>query len=91
MKIRLGEKHWLNSDSQCYWISLDVKIENGHNKGSVVERRVSGWTRTFEEAVDSFIEAHIRTAEIDDYSSLVETINELKRTVESWKVDLVRK
>ena len=90
MKIRLGEKHWLNSDSQCYWISQDIVIEKGNNAGSVVERRVSGYTRTFEEAVDSFIEGHVRGVEINDYNSLVETIETLKRTVESWKVDLVR-
>lgn len=88
MKIRLDEKHWLNSDSQCYWITTEVKITKGNSAGNVVERRTSGYTRTFSEAVDSFIESHIRTAEIDDFRKLSKNIGELKKTVKGWKVNL---
>ncbi len=90
MRIKLDDKHWLNSDSQCYWISMDVEIKEGKNAGKVVDRRVSGYSRTFNDAVKSFTEAHVRTAEIDDFAGLVETIEELKKTVEGWEVNLKR-
>lgn len=88
MRIELDEKHWLNSDAQCYWISGLVKIKKGKTAGNVVEQRLSGYTRTFAQAVDSFIEAHLRTAEIDNFAKLAETIEDLKKTVEGWEVNL---
>lgn len=90
MRIQLDDKHWLNGDSQCYWVSGLVEISKGKNKGNVVEERLSGYTRTFSEAVDSFIEAGIREAEIDDFGKLAKTIEELKETVEGWGVNLKR-
>lgn len=88
MRIKLDEKHWLNSDSQCYWISMDVEIKDGKNAGTIVDRRCSGYTLTFVQAVDSFIEKKIRTAEIGDFAKLAETIEDLKKTVEGWEVNL---
>lgn len=90
MRIKLGDKHWLNSDSQSYWITMEVKIKNGKRAGEVDERRVSGYTRTFTQAVDSFVEAHLRTAEIDDFRKLAEEVEELKTTVRGWEVNLTR-
>lgn len=88
MKIKLDEKHWLNADSLCYWISTEVEIKEGKGAGNIVERRTSGYTRTFAQAVDSFIEGRIRTDEIGDFSKLAETIENLKRDVEQWGVVL---
>ena len=51
---------------------------------------MSGYTATFEQAVNSFIEKSIKAAEIDDFTKLVEVINDLKKEVEGWKVDLQR-
>lgn len=86
MKIKLDDKHYINSDSQCYWISVEVKPENS----KPYEKNVSGYCRTFNEAVNSFIESHIRCAEVDDFKSLVETIDDLKRTVEGWEAAVKR-
>lgn len=91
MKIRLGTKYWLNSDPQCYWITQDVKIKEGKNAGNIVERRCSGYTATFEQCVDSFIERKIKQAEIASYSKLVKEINALKKEIRSWKPQVERK
>ena len=88
MKIKLGEKYWLNSDQYCYWITEEYTAEKGKNAGSIAERRVSGYTPTFEMAVDSFIEKGIGGAEISDLRTLVKVVNDLKNEVRSWKVDL---
>ena len=85
MRIKLGEKHWLNSDAFCYWITCEYTINEGKNAGSTAERRVSGYVPTFEQAVDTFIERQIRGAEIENYAELVEVINNLKAEVRTWR------
>ena len=90
MKIKLGEKHYMNSDAFCYWITCEYVIEKGNNAGNTAERRVSGYTATFEEAVDSFIERHIKGAEISEFSELVKTVNDLNAEVRSWKDDILK-
>lgn len=88
MKIRMGEKYWLNSDQYCYWITEEYTAEKGKGAGSIAERRVSGYTPTFEAAVDSFIEKTIGGAEISDLRTLAKMVNELNDEVRSWRVDL---
>ena len=89
-KKRLGKNYWLNCDPYCYWISEEYEVKKGKTAGPIAERNVSGYTATFEQAVNSFIEKGIKAAEIDDFMKLVEVINDLKKEVESWKVDLQR-
>jgi hypothetical protein len=90
MRIRLDEKHWLNSDKFCYWITEEYKIEEGKNAGNIAERRCSGYTPTFEQCVDSFIDRHVRGSEIGDFTKLVRMLRELKKTVRGWKVVVER-
>jgi hypothetical protein len=91
MKIRLGTKYWLNSDPQCYWITQDVKVTVGRKAGSTSERVCSGFTATFEQCVDSFIDKQIKQAEIARYSELKKVITDLKKEIRSWKPQVERK
>ena len=52
MKIQLDDKHFLNSDPYCYWITCVVKSK----EGKPYEKRVSGYAAIFGDAVNSFIE-----------------------------------
>lgn len=84
MKIKLDNKHFLNSDEGSYWITAIVQAEKPH------ERRVSGYTATFSEAVDTFIEKRIKTAEIDNFTKLVKMIDEMKKEVAEWRCAVER-
>lgn len=87
MKIALDEKHFLNSDQYCYWISCLVTSTNkktGEEK--TVERRVSGYARTFSDAVTSFIENRIRTSESAEICDLKNKVEQLRKTVQGWEV-----
>lgn len=88
MKIKIGKKHWLNSDAYCYWITEEYETKDGKNPGSIAERRCSGYTATFAQAVDSFIERKIRVAEIGSFTELVKVVDDLKAEVRSWKADV---
>ena len=90
MKIKLGTKYILNSDPHCYWITCLVKVTKGKNAGDTYEKRVSGYTATFEECVDSFIDKQIKKAQIDDFKDLVKEITNLKKEVRSWRVQIKR-
>lgn len=89
MKVKLDEKHFFNSDAYCYWITCLVTSTNkktGEEK--TVERRVSGYARAFSDAVNSFIENKIRTSEAEDLDQLKREVQELKKEVRAWKVNL---
>lgn len=81
MKIQLDDQHFLNSDSCCYWITSEYK----NKKGTVVERRVSGYHATFEQVVESYIDKKIRSSEAEKISDLKKEIQKLKKTVKGWK------
>jgi hypothetical protein len=85
MKIKLDDKHYLNSDEYCYWITVEVITQDGKNAGKPYEKRCSGYTATFEQAVDSFIEKKIKASQIEDFKKLVKTIKDLKKEVRGWK------
>ena len=80
MKIQLDDKHYLNSDQYCYWVTVRYETK----KGSEGERRCSGYTTTFEDAVSSFIEKKVLSSEAEKYEDLVKEIEALKAEVKSW-------
>ena len=80
MKIKLDEKHTLISDPHCYWIEEEVVPKDR----KPYTRRVSGYTATFSQAVNSFIEKIIKSSETELMTSLAEEIEELKAEVETW-------
>lgn len=84
MKIKLDAKHYLISESDCCWIVSETKNKNG--KPSV--RRVSGYTATFETAVDSYINKKINGSNALEIAHLAKEIDELKAEVRSWKISL---
>ncbi len=65
MKIQLDDKHFLNSDPYCYWITCVVKSK----EGKPYEKRVSGYAATFGDAVNSFIEKTIKQSSSEIYVS----------------------
>lgn len=81
MKIKLDDIHFLNSDSYSYWITAEYT----NKKGTVVERRVSGYCDTFERVVENFIEKKIKSSEAEKISDLKKEIQKLKKTVKGWK------
>ena len=86
MRIKLDEKHYLNSDPYCYWISCEVKSENAKKK--VYDKRVSGYCTTLESAVHSYIDRQIMSSEVESLKELVEEVMKLKKTVKGWKAVL---
>ncbi len=84
MKIKLDESHYLNSDRYCYWITCEVTITTGNRKGHKQERRVSGYSSTFGQAVESYIEEKVGGSTARKFKQLKEEINALKEQVKEW-------
>lgn len=83
MKIQLGGKHYLNSDTYCYWITCMVKSKDG----KPYEKRVSGYTATFNDAVSSYIERAVKRSVSEDIRLLRDEIESLKREVMGWVIE----
>ena len=80
MDIKLDEKHHLVSDNNCYWIEAMVEPEGK----KAYRKRVSGYTATFEQVVESYINAHIRSSEATKIARLAKEIKALKEEVRGW-------
>ena len=89
MKIKLDEKHFLNSDAHCFWITCEVNPKKGE-KQDRYEKRVSGYCATLKQTVESYIDRKIRGSEVDKLKKLKNEIEELKAQVESWEIELKR-
>lgn len=74
MKIQIGDRIYLNSDSQSYWITQEVEIKKGKNVGKFTEKRITGYFRNITDLLSDIPERKIR--ECDE-----ETIEELKDVV----------
>ena len=81
MKIKLDDKHYLNSDIYCYWITVEKASKNG----KAYEQRVSGYFRRLEEAVDNYVDNRIRSSETESIKELTKLVKDIKRTVKGWK------
>ena len=83
MKIKLDDKHTLNSDQYCYWISITVVSEK---TGKEYERVVSGYYSNANDVISSFIDRKIRGSEADSLKKLYKEVEDLKKQVKGWKV-----
>lgn len=81
MKIKLDEKHYLNSDKYCCYITCLCKTESG----KTAERRVSGYYTTFEQCVESYINQKVLGSTAGSMTALKADIVKLKKEVRGWK------
>lgn len=80
MKIKLDDNHYLNSDAYCFWITCECKSRNGKS----YEKRVSGFCRGFEDAVDNYIDGRIKTSTSDDIIQIRNDVKAIKTMVKEW-------
>ena len=91
MKIKLGNGYYLNSDVYCYWITKEVQPTEKSRTQKVYEKLASGYSGTFEAAIDSFMEKKIGECEALEFKTLAKEIKELKEEVRSWKAAVERR
>ena len=81
MRIKLDEKHWINSDSYSCWIASETK----NKKGNTTVRNVSGYYPTIAGAVENYIEKKIMSSEATKIIDLKKQLEELKSEVREWR------
>lgn len=89
MRIKLDERHYLNSDPHCYWITVMVDREGEGKKP--YEKRVGGYSGTFEQVMDSYIDKKIKSLEVEEFRALAKEIGDLKKEIRSWKAKVERR
>lgn len=78
MRIKVKEGIYLNSDSQCYWISKDVKNKN-NNK--VSERRCTGYFGKIDQLLDDYFEQRIRDSKSSSITALRKEVAAVKKEI----------
>lgn len=88
MKIKLDDKHFLNTDAHCCYISCLVTPKDGSKKP--YEIRIGGFHRKLEDTIDSFVDGRIRMAgsEVDTLRKLSKEIKQIKADLKKWKINL---
>lgn len=86
MRISIGANRYLVSDENQYWI---VHERKNNKTGEPHDVRLSGYHTKLDNLLDSYIDRHIRTSDIDSLKALDGEIKKLKRNIRKWiKEDL---
>ena len=88
MRIKLDDKHYLNGDQYCCWISCEVVNEKTKK---AYDKRVSGYYATFGETIASYIDKYIGGSDAETIEDLEQEIKQLKETVMGWKIAATQK
>lgn len=86
MKIKLDDKHYLNSDQYCFWITKETTT----SKGTVREYQMTGYHRTLPDCIDCFIDKSIGGADVKTLVELSKQIKDLKKLIRGWKVAVTK-
>lgn len=81
MKLKLDDNHYLVSDGYDYWITVESISKNG----KPYERRITGYCRTFSQAVDNYIDKRIKTAPEYDITEIRALLIEIKDMISGWE------
>ena len=84
MKIQIGERIYLNSDSQCYWITQEKEVKRGSNAGRLTEKRITGYFRNLTDLLSDIPERKIRECDakdLDELKTLVSRVESLVREI----------
>lgn len=89
MKIYLGNNYYLNSDTQCFWITQEYEAKRKNGNTYLNQRVVSGYHRNFRDAIISCVENRIRSLEVTELLTLAESVENLKKDISLWKSNIV--
>lgn len=81
MKLKLDDKHYLVSDGIDCWITVESISKNGNP----YERRVTGYCRSFFQAVDNYIDKRIKTSTKCDITEIRALLIEIKQMISDWE------
>lgn len=81
MKIQIGERIYLNSDSQCYWITQEVEIKKGKNAGKFTEKRITGYFRNLTDLLSDIPERKIRECDAETMKDLKDIVSHAESLV----------
>lgn len=84
MRIKIGDKIYLNSDSQSYWITQERITQKGKNAGKVRKERATGYYRNIKDVIADIPERKIRECDakdLDELKTLVSRVESLVREI----------
>ena len=81
MKLHIGERIYLNSDSQCYWITQEKEVKRGSNAGKLTEKRITGYFRNLTDLLSDIPERKIRECDAENIEELKDVVSRTENLV----------
>ena len=82
MRIEVGN-YIICSDPQCMWLEEKYTGKTKAGEGKEYIRRTSGYVRTFDELLESFVERKIRSSEATDIKKLLREFSDIERDIKA--------
>lgn len=87
MKIKIRVGTYLNSDTQCYWIS---KERENKKTGETEERRFTGYFGRIDQLLDDYFEQHIRDSKSSSLTALRKDVAAIKQEIKEIAEEIKR-
>ena len=81
MKIKLDEKHYLESDPLNIWITVTKVSENGKE----YKQNVTGYYRSIDQLLENYIDRSLLASKATSFAALKRDIQALKKQVFEWE------
>lgn len=72
-------RYTLHGDSQCFWITERTKTKSKTAKAEFNEKKIAGYSYTFEQLMDSFMDAKLRNSDAKDMEKALKQIESALR------------
>lgn len=81
MKIQIGERIYLDSDSQCYWITQEKEVKRGNNAGKLTEKPITGYFRNLTDLLSDIPDRKIRECDAETMKDLKDIVSHAESLV----------
>lgn len=87
MKIALDEKHFLNSDRFCYWLTV---IKETKANGKTYEQIYGGYHKTIPQVLKNYLRTSIKNSEAQSLMQLEKEIERIEKKIDTFleEIDL---
>lgn len=82
MRIKLDDKHYLNSDKFCCWITLKVKSDK--NAKGFYERVIGGYHANIRDCLYDYLKTGTNSSQAVTLSGVLEDITEIGQRIDKF-------
>lgn len=82
MEVKVGV-YTIHSEPSCMWITQEVKVKSGKNKGKVYEERVAGYVMNWEQLMEDFATKAYRRSGAKEVKQLLKDMDKRDKDIKA--------